>query len=82
MTGKLHSYHFGLGNSTDGPVGCCARVLATSKVKAVELLKAALPDTVEVRPVGDDDTNERIEYLHVYLNERAISEADIDEIDD
>ena len=74
MSGK--SYHFCLGNSTEGPVGYCARVDATSKEEAVELLKARLPNSVLVSDSFGD------EYIEVYLNIEAITKSDIDEVDD
>ena len=73
---SVKSYHFCLGNSNDGPVGYCARVDATSKEEAVELLKARLPDSVMVQDSGGD------EYIEVYLNNEAITTSDIDEVDD
>jgi hypothetical protein len=73
---KTMSYHFCLGNSTEGPVGFCARVDATSKEEAVELLKAKLPDSVMVQGSGGN------EYIEVYLNNEAITTSDIDEVDD
>ena len=73
---SVKSYHFCLGNSNDGPVGYCARVDATSKEEAVELLKAKLPDSVMVPCYGVN------EYIEVYLNIEAITKSDIDEVDD
>ena len=73
---SVQSYHFCLGNSTVGPVGYCARVDATSKEEAVELLKARLPDSVMVSDSFGD------EYIEVYLNIEAITKSDIDEVDD
>ena len=72
---KVKSYHFCLGNSTEGPVGCCARVNATSEEEAVELLKAKLPDSVIVQNYSGN------EYIEVYLNIEAITTSDIDEVD-
>jgi hypothetical protein len=73
---SVKSYHFCLGNSTEGPVGFCARVNATSEEEAVELLKGKLPDSVMVQGSGGD------EYIEVYLNNEAITTSDIDEVDD
>lgn len=84
----LQSYHFSLGNSTDGPVGFCARVLATSKEQAVARLQEALHAVSEVKIFDDmqDDEDmspgEGIEYINVYLNADAVQASDIDEIDD
>lgn len=73
---KVKSYHFCLGNSTEGPVGYCARIDATSKEEAVELLKAKLPGSVMVQGYGGN------EYIEVYLNIEAITTSDIDEVND
>ena len=78
---KIMSYHFCLGNSTEGPVGCCARVNATSEEEAVELLKARLPDSVMVQGSGGNEYLGN-EYIEVYLNIEAITKSDIDEVDD
>lgn len=81
-TKRLKSYHFSLGNSSVGPIGYCARLSAHSKKEAVELLKRAIPLELEVPKVSDSDNdNARIEYIEAYLNEDAIKESDIDEID-
>ena len=47
----LKSYHFDLGNSSDGPIGFCARVFADSKEQALEQLLKGL-DTYS-DPGGD-----------------------------
>lgn len=41
----LKSYHFSLGNSAQGPVGYCARILATSKKAAIARLRKLLPES-------------------------------------
>ncbi len=71
------SYHFSLGDSSVGPVGFCARVDAASEKEAVERLREMLPDEVEV-DIGLSTS----QYVTVYLNPSAISEDDIDEVDD
>ena len=74
----MKRYHFSLGNSSEGPIGFCAAVTANSRKQAVKILRDALP--VEVNPhVGDGD--QRIEYVEVYFNADAITEANIDEED-
>lgn len=75
----MNSYHFDLGNSTDGPIGFCARVTAESAEAAIEILKEALPESVEI---GCHDETGSIEYLAVYLNADAITLSDIDEEDE
>lgn len=81
--GKLKSYHFSLGNSSDGPIGYCARIKASSKKEAVEILKRVLPDEIALHATGDSDAdNEAVEYIEAYTNADAITEADIDEVND
>lgn len=83
---KLKSYHFSLGQSRPGPIGYCARVIARSEKRAIEILKAALPDEVKVVDDLSDDVErvdgEGIEYIRVYLNDEAITKADIDEVNE
>lgn len=75
----LYSYHFSLGNSSEGPIGYAGRVIATSRQEAIQILKDSLPESVTI-PASHSPANGRyIEYLEVYLNPEAISEADIDE---
>lgn len=82
------SYHFSLGNSTTGPVGFCARVIATSKTQAVLRLQEALfavPDVKVFDDQQDDEDSspgEGIEYINVYLNATAVRASHIDEVDD
>ena len=76
---KKRSYHFDLGNSSSGPVGFCARIVATSKKEAVEKLIAAMPDE---RMIEHDDAETGVDYFAVYFNPAAVSEKDIDEVND
>ena len=75
----MKSYHFSVGNSTDGPIGMCARVLADSEEEAVTIFHEALLEYENVRPAAHED---RIEYIHVYFNDEAITVEDIDEVDE
>lgn len=73
----MRSYHFSLGNSSEGPIGYCARVQANSKAEAVEKLQLFIDgiyEVIEERPADD------IEYLGIYLNGDAISTNDIDKV--
>ena len=75
---KLKSYHFDLGNSTDGPVGMCASVKARSKAEAVGLLKQLLPEEIQLgRQI---ESAGQIEYINVYVNPDKITMADIDDV--
>lgn len=70
----MNSYHFDVGNSSTGPIGLCARVKAETKAEALAILKEALPELQEV--IVDDVEDDRIEYINVYINSDAITEAD------
>lgn len=72
----MKSYHFDLGDSTDGPVGLCARVEARSKAEAVALLRDLLPEEL---PVATG--HPRVDYVNVYINTDAITETAIDQVD-
>lgn len=74
----MKSFHFSLGNSSDGPVGFCARVKASSKQAAIDRLKRALPVELDVRV--DSENDEDVEYVQVYFNPEAITAAAIDEV--
>lgn len=83
---KLKSYHFNLGNSSNGPIGFCARVWATSRAAAVKQLRAWIEEgnneaevVVHKEPL---ESPHSIEYVTVYFNPTAVSTKDIDEVDD
>ena len=82
MSAKERSYHFSLGNSSDGPVGFCARITATSKKEAVERLKEALPEDISVDLDSAAGGKLGVGYIQVYINPDAITAKDIDEVDD
>lgn len=77
---KLRSYLFSCGNSTVGPIGFCARVQATSRREALQLLKAGLPTDATVETAADAEGS--IEYLNVYFNEDAVTVQDIEDVED
>jgi len=77
---RLRSYHFSLGDSTNGSVGYCARVVADSKDGAVTQLRAQLEDMDREQHASGLD--EAIEYLTVYFNPTTVLADTIDEIDD
>lgn len=75
----LMSFHFDMGDSTRGPVGVCARVVARSRERALEILKASLPETIEISIETDHKLlkdDERVEYINVYMNGAAITTKD------
>ena len=75
---RIKSYHFSLGDSSTGPIGFCARILAPSPERALELLREALPEELPADELADHSV---VEYIRVYLNQDAISVLDIDEVD-
>jgi hypothetical protein len=79
---KQYSYHFSLGDSSKGPVGYCARIVATSPKKAVELLREIIAEEQEVDKCGTDAQNDKCEYIEAYFNPGAITVADIDEVNE
>jgi hypothetical protein len=75
----MKSYHFDVGNSTDGPIGYCARVWASSKQEALEILRKHLCEESVLISNEVDEDGKGIEYLAVYVNAQAVSVKDIDE---
>jgi hypothetical protein len=84
---RQFSYHFSCGNSSDGPIGFCARVKTTSKKEALEILKRVLPDEIKIRPnyqggeQGKKD-DAAIEYIEAYISPDNIKIDDIDEVNE
>lgn len=76
---KLMSYHFSLGNSTDGPIGFCARVNANSRANAARILKERLEEFTSDLSLSVQEMQSTGEYIEVYFNPDAISAKDIDE---
>lgn len=60
-------YHFSLGNSTEGPIGLGALVVALSPEEAIERLRDALLETIELA-----DHTPGIQYVNLYVNHEAI----------
>lgn len=77
---KENSYHFNLGNSDDGPLGMCARINGSSKEDALERLKSMIPEDMEILIENPD--LESGEYIAFYVNEKHISEKDVDDSDE
>lgn len=73
----MNSYHFSLGNSTDGAIGFCASILDRNPEHAVlelqQLIELHTSELQEVEVYGDKE-----QYITVYLNPGAISLEDID----
>ncbi|MGO9271587.1 MAG: hypothetical protein ACLQOO_15215 [Terriglobia bacterium] len=76
----MNSYHFSVGNSTEGPVGFCARVSAKSKAEALVKLRRALEHGTGV--VGElpiQFTEPGIEYINVYISPQHVRLQDVDD---
>lgn len=71
---KLYDYHFDLGDSNDGPIGFCARVIARCDQEALILLRERLPDSFPVR--------EGRECIEIYLSPHNITVSDISECEE
>jgi hypothetical protein len=83
----MKSYHFDLGNSTSGPVGCCARITAGSEEAAVQRLQQMIREQSPCENEGEfevwaGEDGSRDEYLALYLNPKVITIADIDDEED
>ena len=78
----MKSYHFDCGNSSRGPIGFCARIRAESQDEALGILKDALPQEMDVSPVGDRDLSAHVEYIQIYLSSENIRTRHIDEWED
>ncbi len=78
-TSMTKRYHFSLGNSSKGPVGFCASIVAESANEAVERLKRSMPMEVQAEHAGALALDE---YIEIYLNPARITVNDIDEVED
>lgn len=77
----MKTYHFSVGNSTQGPVGFCAEVLAKTRREAAQKLRRALyASTAEADQNGFRRHGNNIEYLAVYFNPACITAADAREL--
>ena len=83
----MQSYHFDLGNSTDGPIGMCARITAKDKADALSILQNCLNDNlqygaemeIKVNHSHKPDAHKGVEYICVYISSENISVTDINE---
>ncbi|MHB8461957.1 MAG: hypothetical protein ACYDA1_04870 [Vulcanimicrobiaceae bacterium] len=71
----MKSYLISIGNSTDGPIGACARVHASSKKQAIERFKTHL-ETLE-NYLGFSERGEHVQYVNAYFNPKFITVKDI-----
>jgi hypothetical protein len=77
----MPKYHFDLGDSNDGPIGFCAEVRAPTRERAVEKLKEALPEDMDVTDAATPLTT-GIAYVQIYFNPDAVTAEAIDYEDD
>jgi len=80
----LRSYDFMLGNSTAGSVSLQARIIAHSKLRALQLLREALPIYHPIRTgsaAAGLDT-EGVNFMNLYTAPENVSERDIDEVNE
>ena len=76
----MSRYHFSLGNSTEGPIGFCAAVQATTEREAATKLRRALRDiSAAACEVALGNPNKDVEYVAVYFNPARIELSDIDQ---
>jgi hypothetical protein len=79
------SYLFDLGNSNVGPIGLAMRVTAPGRSEAVdiarEVFRSASGDCGHIDVRLPDEAREGIEYVTIFVNPDAITEADISEED-
>ncbi len=76
----MKKYHFSCGNSTYGPIGLCAEVVADTKREAVSKLRTALARNLG--PLGMlaiDCEHPSVEYANVYINPDYIDASEIEE---
>lgn len=78
----MKSFHFDCGDSSDGPIGFCARVTADDEAKALQLLRDALPLDLKVGIEDRPEGAPGVEYIQVYFNAANITTKDIDEVND
>ena len=78
----MTSSHFSVGDSTSGPVGFCARVLASTRNEALAKLKRVLNRcTGTACEVALRCPAEDAEYFTIYFNPEGIRVSDIDEVE-
>ncbi len=75
----IKTYHFSCGNSTKGPIGFCAEVVADTQEKAVSRLRRALVDALgPLEMVRIRLEQPWIGYVNVYINPDYIGVSEIE----
>jgi len=74
-------YKFDVGNTADGPIGMVANIKDATPEKALERLRAMLPEAWDTDELYDlsPEGMEADEYIAVYFNSEAITTSDIAE---
>lgn len=77
----MTAYRISVGNSTTGPVGFVARVIAPNKVAALAMIQANLPEYFTVFGDGPASTfhGKTMAHLNVYFNPDALTLKDVEE---
>jgi len=78
----MKKFHFSLGNSSKGPIGFCATVVAEDMNEAVKKMKKAVEWIGELdgkKASGLGSEHPDVEYLQVYFNANAITWKAIDD---
>jgi hypothetical protein len=76
----MRTYRFSFGNSTDGPIGMTANVLANSKGEALAKLRGALQDaTGSCGEISVAKSGPGIEYINVYISPEHVGLSHIDQ---
>jgi hypothetical protein len=82
---RMKSFRFDLGDSNAGPIGMVLRVQARDARRAARLarrcLRLATGDCGDVQLLVPQELRHAVEYIHVYINPRRISQNDIDPAD-
>lgn len=75
----MNTYHFSLGDSSEGPIGYCAAIMADTPEKALLILQEkieSIDHELEITyTIGDFKQGE---YVCIYFNAGDISTNDID----
>lgn len=74
----MPSFLFSAGNSSEGPIGICARVKAETPEGALKLLQDALYESAypEIE-ISLHDEGGPVEYVNIYLNPERLKVEDI-----
>ena len=89
---RLKDFHCDLGDSSQGPIGYCARILAYSAEQALEILKDvitedlgggsfAAPEIDITNALRGTQHDAAVQYVAVYFNPDALNIQDINEWD-